>query len=249
MKILLVDNEKGVRQLLKEMIVACSAPDEHCIEEAEGVESGIKKINSFKPDVVFLDVEMTDGTGFDLMKRIPQPGFQLIFTTAHNQYAVQAFKCSAIDYLLKPFNITELENSLAKAAVNIENKNLGKQLSVLIEQFSNKENTDKQIVLKDNEATYFVKLNDLLYCEAENCYTRFFLQHISPVLISKTLSTFEDFLKGFGFIRTHHSYLVNIDKIKMFDKSDGGNLILTSGHVVPVSQRKKDFVLQVLENR
>ncbi|MBL0355526.1 MAG: response regulator transcription factor [Chitinophagaceae bacterium] len=249
MKILVVDNEIEIRELLKEMIIACSSPGEHSIEVAEGVESGLKKINSFKPDVVFLDVEMPDGTGFDLMKRVMQPVFQLVFITAHNQYAVQAFKCSAIDYLLKPFDVIEIENSLQKAAVNLENKNLGKQLSVLIEQFTYKENTDKQIVLKDNEATYFVKLNDILYCEAENSYTRFFIQHTSPVLISKTLSTFEDFLKEYGFIRTHHSYLVNIDKIKMYDKSDGGNLVLKSGEIVPVSHRKKDFVMQVLESR
>ena len=115
MKVLIVDNEKEVRGLLKDMIASISA-DAYIVEEAEGVETGLQKINTFQPDVIFLDVEMNDGTGFDLMNRVSNPAFQLVFTTAHNKYAVQAFKCSAIDYLLKPVDFTELENSLQKAA-------------------------------------------------------------------------------------------------------------------------------------
>lgn len=248
MRILIVDNEKGIRELLKDMIAAASA-DVHIINEAEGVVTGLQKINSFKPDIVFLDVEMGDGTGFDLMSQVQHPAFQLIFTTAHNKYAIQAFKCSAIDYLLKPIDITELENSLQKAAANISNNSLSKQLAVLMQQLSAKDAGDKQIVLKDIEASYFVKIADILYCEAEGSYTKFYLLNNNPVLISKNLSTYDEILNPYGFIRTHHSYLVNPSKIKMYDKTDGGTLILDSGHTVPVSHRKKDYVIQLLENR
>ncbi|MCY7311857.1 MAG: LytTR family DNA-binding domain-containing protein [Chitinophagaceae bacterium] len=248
MKILLIDNEKEVRELLKDMIEAV-APGIHQLDEADGVATGLQKINAFKPDIVFLDVEMGDGTGFDLMNKIPHPSFQLIFTTAHNKYAVQAFKCSAIDYLLKPIDITELENSLQKANTNIDGSNLGKQLTVLMQQLSNKEAGDKQIVLKDSEASYFVKVADILYCEAEGSYTKFYLSSEKPIIISKNLSTYEELLGVYGFIRTHHSYLVNSARIKMYDKTDGGTLILDTGHTVPISHRKKDYVMHLLENR
>jgi two-component system LytT family response regulator len=247
MKILLVDNEMDVRGLLKEMITNV-APGMHTIEEADGVVTGLQKLRTFQPDIVFLDVEMDDGTGFDLMQKIPSPSFQLIFTTAHNQYAVQAFKCSAIDYLLKPVDFTELENALQRAAGNISGHTLNRQMEVLLQQLSSK-NNDKQIVLKDSEASYFVKVSDILYCEAEGSYTKFYFAAESPIIISKNLSTYEDLLGTYGFIRTHHSYLVNPTKIKMYDKTDGGTLVLTSGHTVPISHRKKDYVMTLLENR
>jgi two-component system LytT family response regulator len=248
MKILIVDNEKEVRELLKDMIAAVS-PEVHTIDEADGVATGVQKINAFKPDIVFLDVEMGDGTGFDLMNKIPSPAFQLIFTTAHNKYAIQAFKCSAIDYLLKPVDFTELENSLQKASIAISGNSLSKQMAVLMQQLTAKDTSEKQIVLKDSEASYFVKVADILYCEAEGSYTKFYLQNNSPIVISKNLSTYEELLALYGFIRTHHSYLVNPAKIKMYDKTDGGTLILDSGHTVPISHRKKDYVMQVLESR
>ncbi|MBP6023795.1 LytR/AlgR family response regulator transcription factor [Ferruginibacter sp.] len=248
MKILIVDNEKEVRGLLKDMIASISA-DAYIVEEAEGVETGLQKINIFQPDVIFLDVEMNDGTGFDLMNRVSNPAFQLVFTTAHNKYAVQAFKCSAIDYLLKPVDFTELENSLQKAAAAISGNSLSKQMAVLMQQLTAKDTSEKQIVLKDSEASYFVKVADILYCEAEGSYTKFYVQNNTPIIISKNLSIYEELLALYGFIRTHHSYLVNPAKIKMYDKTDGGTLILDSGHTVPISHRKKDYVMQVLENR
>lgn len=248
MKILLVDNEKEIRELLKDMIRAvCKEP--YVTEEADGVASALQKINQFQPDLVFLDVEMGDGTGFDLMQQIQDPRFQLVFTTAHNQYAIQAFKYSAIDYLLKPIDIRELENSIRKAASHIARNNLSRQLEVLMEQLNNKEISGRQIVLKDSEASYFVKVSDILYCEAEGSYTKFYFAQDKPIVISKNLSTYEEILGHHGFLRTHHSYLVNPHHIKMYDKTDGGTLILDSGHTVPVSHRKKDHILQLLENR
>lgn len=247
MKILLIDNEKEVRELLKDMIEAV-APGLHQFDEADGVANGLQKINSFKPDIVFLDVEMGDGTGFDLMNKIPNPSFQLIFTTAHNKYAIQAFKCSAIDYLLKPVDFTELDNALQKADNYISGGNLGKQMQVLMQQLASK-NDDKQLVLKDSDASYFVKVFDILYCEAEGSYTKFHFGNGSPIVISKNLSTYEDLLAENGFVRTHHSYLVNPKRIKMYDKTDGGTLVLDTGHTVPVSHRKKDYVMQMLEKR
>jgi two-component system, LytTR family, response regulator len=195
-------------------------------------------------------VEMNDGTGFDLLKQIPTPSFQLIFTTAHNQYAIPAFKFSAIDYLMKPIDPVELNNSLQRAKENISNQTLQKQLVVLMQQFGNKTETEKQIVIKDIDKTYFIKMNDILYCEAEGSYTKFYLTNSEPVFVSRNLRYYEELLAPAGFFRTHHSCLVNPSKIKIYDrKTDSGTLILEGGHTIPVSQRKKDIVLQLIENR
>lgn len=249
MKILLIDNEVEIRAVLKEM-VATWAKEMHSIDEANGVATGIAKINSFQPNVVLLDVEMDDGTGFDLLKQIPNPSFQLIFTTAHNQYAIQAIKFSAIDYLLKPVDPTDLNMALQKAADNLNQNTLQNQLTVLMQQLAGKNEPTHQIVLKDIDKTYFVNMNDILYCEAEGSYTKFYLVNAEPIFVSRNLRSYEELLAPAGFIRTHHSCLVNPTKIKIYDrKTDSGTLILEGGHSIPVSQRKKDFVIQFLENR
>ncbi len=249
MKILLIDNEEVIRTTLKEMVEEIGS-GLFSITEANGVKTGIEKINSFNPDVVLLDVEMNDGTGFDLLKQISNPSFKLIFTTAHNQYAIQAFKFSAIDYLLKPVDPVELNNALLKAKENISGNALQHQLAVLMQQIGGKPEAEKQIVLKDIDKTYFIKMNDILYCEAEGSYTKFYLSNAEPIFVSRNLRSYEELLAPAGFIRTHHSCLVNPSKIKIYDrKTDSGTLILEGGHSIPVSQRKKDFVIQFLENR
>jgi two-component system, LytTR family, response regulator len=252
MKILLIDNEKEIRLVLKDMVAAWSK-GMHTIEEADGVASGVQKINTLQPDIVLLDVEMNDGTGFDLLKQLVDPSFQLIFTTAHNQYAIQAFKFSAIDYLLKPIDPVDLNTALQKAAEHIVNDNLQNQLTVLMQQLTGKNDrgeNGRQIVLKDIDKTYFIKMEDILYCEAEGSYTKFYISNSEPIFVSRNLRSYEELLAPAGFIRTHHSCLVNPNKIKVYDrKTDCGTLILEGGHTVPVSQRKKDFVVQFLESR
>jgi two-component system, LytTR family, response regulator len=248
MKILIIDNEEPLRSGLKELINNCS-DQLPLIEEADGVASGLQKINQFRPDIVFLDIEMEDGTGFDLLSKIHNPGFQLIFTTAHNQYAIQAFKFSAIDYLLKPIDPEELQKSLNKATANINKSDLSRQLAVMMQQLAAKPEGEKKIVLKDIESTYFIKVNDILFCEAEGTYTKFYFTNNDPILVSKNLKEYEAILEPLGFLRTHHSYLANPTKIKMYDKTDGGALILEGGHSIPVSQRKKDTILSLLEGR
>ncbi|MFN8291157.1 MAG: LytTR family DNA-binding domain-containing protein [Chitinophagaceae bacterium] len=249
MKILLIDNEEEIRLTLKSMVEAWSK-GLHSVGEADGVRTGLEKIDSFRPDIVLLDVEMDDGTGFDLLKQVSDPSFQLIFTTAHNQYAIQAFRFSAIDYLLKPIDPAELSHALQKAAGHISNNTFQQQLNILLQQYAQKNDPDKKIVLKDVDKTYFIKLNDILYCEAQGSYTKFYLSNAEPVFVSRNLRSYEELLAPAGFIRTHHSCLVNPSKIKIYDrKTDSGTLILEGGHSIPVSQRKKDFVLQFLENR
>lgn len=245
MKILIIDNEAALRAGLKEMILQLPLPA--CsIEEAAGVASGVDTVNSFKPDIVFLDIEMDDGTGFDLLQQLPAPSFQLIFTTAHNQYAIRAFKFSAIDYLLKPVDKEELFSCLQKAIANISKTDISSQLGIMMQQYFPRKDDENRIVLNDKQSTYFVKLCDILFCEAEGPYTKFHIADKPAILISKNLKEYEELLTPMGFIRTHHSYIVNTTKVKLYDKTDGGALILEGGQSVPLSQRRKDAVMLAL---
>ena len=246
MRILLIDNEDKIRLGLRSLIGKISL--DSIIDEANGVQSGLAKIAEFKPEIVFLDVEMDDGTGFDLLKQVNTPTFQLIFTTAFNQYALQAIKFSALDYLMKPIDPIELAASLNKASQNISQRNLHRQLEVLMDQMSSKPSLDKQVVLRDMHTTYFLKVGDIQYCLAEGSYTQVFIQHSDPILVSKNLHAHEELFSPYGFVRTHHSHLVNPSYIKLYDRKTE-NLVLTSGHTIPVSQRKRDWVIEFLEGR
>lgn len=248
MKALIIDNELPLRNALRLLLENyCSEITEKA--EADGVKTGLEQIKNFAPDIVFLDVEMDDGTGFDLMQQVPNPSFQLIFVTAHNQYAIDAFRFSAIDYLLKPVDPEALQKSVQKAAGQLRSRNLGQQMEVLMQQLKGKPDPDKRIVLRDFDNIYFVRTGDILFCEAEGPYTKFYVSGGETILVSKNLKEYESILEPLGFVRTHHSFLANPAKIKMYDKSDGGALILEGGHSIPVSQRKKDAVLSLLEGR
>ncbi len=248
MKVLVIDNEPNLRTAIKALLNAF-CPEITVIEEADGVRNGLQKIKTFHPDIVLLDVEMDDGSGFDLMKQVSQPSFQLIFVTAHNKYAIEAFQFSAIDYLLKPVDPDALQKSIQKAAHNIQSRDLSRQIEFLLHHLNGKHDHDKRIVLKDIDNIYFVRVSDILYCLAEGTYTKFYIQKSNPVVVSKNLKEYENILEPLGFIRTHHSYLVNPSKIIRFDKSDGGSLVLEDNHTVPLSQRKKDAILKILENK
>lgn len=248
MKLLITDNEHNLRTALRVLLQAF-CPEVTAIEEADGVQSGLHKIKNFQPDIVLLDVEMDDGSGFDLMKQVPHPAFQLIFVTAHNRYAIEAFQFSAIDYLLKPVDPDALQKSIQKAVRNIQSKDLSRQIEFLLHQINGKQDHERKIVLKDIDNIYFVKVSDILYCMAEGTYTKFFLQSRPPVMVSKNLKEYENMLEPLGFLRTHHSYLVNPSKIIRFDKADGGSLILEDNLKVPLAQRKKEWVLNLLEGK
>lgn len=246
MKVLIVDNEAPLRQALM-MMLHQQYPD-FFVTEASGVREGVHQIQSLKPDIVFLDIEMDDGTGFDLLEQAGYTGFQLIFTTAYNHYAIRAFRFSALDYLLKPVDPVLLYESVEKAMERLREKNIQAQVDVLLQQMKPGQ-ADKKIVLKDSEATYFIRIKDIICCEAEGPYTRFRIEQMQPLIISKNLKEYENLLEPEGFIRTHHSTLVNMAKVVKFDKADGGSLLLSDGLNMPVSQRKKDYVLRMLEER
>lgn len=247
MKVLIIDNEAPIRAGLK-LQLENYFQEMESLQEATGVASGLNAIESFQPDIVFLDVEMDDGTGIDLLKKLGNYDFQLIFITAHNKYAVDAFKFSAIDFLLKPIDTDDLIASLAKAVSQHKNKDLKAQIQVLNESMNAISHEHKKIVLKDKDSIYFVKVNDIIRCHAEGPYTEFFIAGGQKITISKTLKEYEEMLEPFGFIRAHHSHLINIRKIIRFDKTDGCNLIMENNDEVPVSQRKKEHLIDYISH-
>lgn len=247
MKALIVDNEEEVRAGLKKLLQSY-CPQVTQIVEAEGVETGIAAITTVDPDIVFLDMEMGDGTGIDLITKLRSFNFQLIFITAFDKYAVDAFKFSAIDFLLKPIDPEDLIDGVTKAQNNIHNKDLQKQLQILYEGMGSIRTNEKKIVLKDNESIHFIRIQDIIRCEADGPYTKFYITNSNPLLISKSLKEYDDVLTAYGFIRCHHSHLVNTSKILRFDKNDGGDLVLENKDTVPVSHRKKDQVLKLLSS-
>lgn len=247
MRTLIIDNEEQIRIGLKKQLRAF-CPIISDLEEASGVKAGLKAIEEFKPELVFLDVEMDDGTGIELIKKLGNFNFQLIFITAHDKYAINAFKLSAIDFLLKPIDAEDLIKAVDKAERNLKNKTLDLQFQILQESLSSITIHEKKIVLKDSESIYFVKVSDIVHCKAEGPYTEFYLIPQQKIIISKSLKEYEELLEPFGFIRTHHSHLINIKRIVRFDKADGGTLILENKQVVPVSQRKREQIMELLNN-
>lgn len=245
MKVLIIDNEAPIRLGLRNQLENF-CPEISVINEAVGVVTGLKAIETFQPDIVFLDVEMNDGTGLDLLKQLGNHDFQLIFITAHNKYAVDAFKFSAIDFLLKPIDTDDLIASIEKAIIHHKNKDLKNQIQVLNESMNAISLEHKKIVLKDKDAIYFLKVDDIIRCHAEGPYTEFFITDGKKITISKNLKEYEEMLEPFGFVRTHHSHLVNTRKILRFNKTDGGNLIMENNDEVPVSQRKKEHLLEMI---
>lgn len=248
MKVLVVDNDSSIREGLV-VLLRKLCPNVIEINEAESVASGVEAINKLMPELVFLDVEMDDGTGFDLVQKLGNYNFQLVFITAHNKYAVNAFKLSAIDFLLKPIDPMELVVSVNKASAQLKNRDLESQIKFLEESLkseSSKKGQDKKIALNDGNSIHYIKVSDIIYCKADGSYTVFYLLNSRKIMVSRLLKEYEDLLTDFGFLRTHHSYLINMKKITKFDKTDGGQLILEENHSVPVSARKREQVLDIL---
>lgn len=244
MKALVIDNEQKIRETVVDLIKAF-CPQITSISQADGVVTGLKKIHEIDPDIVFTDVEMDDGTGMDMLSKLSEIKFQVIFITAHNKYAIDAFKFSAIDFLTKPINPDELAKSVQKAENSIKNKSYLEQVAIMNEKNISKD--EKKIVLKELDAIHVLKVKDLICCEASGIYTTFFIDNNKQIVVSKNLKEYEDILEPYGFLRVHNSFLINANRIEKFEKSDGGIVVMEGGQKIPVSQRKRDVLIDFLK--
>ncbi|MDN3676437.1 LytTR family DNA-binding domain-containing protein [Flavobacterium paronense] len=247
MKILVIDNETNIRESVVQLIKNfCPFPT--ILFEANGVASGLKSIEEVNPDILFLDVELDDGTGMDLLSSLTEINFHLVFITAHNKYAIDAFRFSAIDFLLKPISVDELIETFEKISKQVKNEVLHEQLQIMQDSLDKITYKDKKIVLKDSNSFYFIDVKDIIRCESDGQYTEFFIENNKKIIISKSLKEYEEMLEPYGFIRPHHSHIINSNKILRFDKSEGGILVMQNNDEIPVSHRKKSQILQILDS-
>ncbi len=239
-KTILIEDELSVRSGLKKMLQLIE-PKIKIVGETGSVIQAVSMITKQKPDLIFLDIQLEDGSGFDILKRIENPNFNIIFSTAFNQFAIDAFRFSAIDYLLKPLDPTELKNAIQKAVTNYEYKKEHHDLLHILEQNNNKQ--PKKLVLKTSENRYVINTQDIIHLEADGSYTIFYLKD-TQIIISKNLKFYQNILDK-SFIRCHQSYLVNSNHIKGITKK--GEIKMTNNKSIPISVRKKSEITKLIK--
>jgi two-component system LytT family response regulator len=244
-KVLIIDDEKRIRDFVKRMIDSFGV-DVQVFTDGENVETGIEAIKRVQPDIVFLDIQMPDGTGFDLLNQIGEKHFELIFITAFQEYAIMAIKFSALDYILKPIDAEELKTALLNALDTIDFKKEDAQYEALTHNLNTSQK--RKLVLKTQESVHVVDLNEIIRCEADKNYTFFYLNNGKKILVSRTLKDFELLLSNHGFFRVQQSHLINLEYIDRYDKQEGGSVIMKDGASIPLSSAKKEQFFQLLEN-
>ena len=240
MKALIIDDESAARQSLRTLLERFTQGVE-VIGEAEGVKTGIAAIQQYHPDIVFLDINMPDGTGFDLLEKVSDINFILVFVTAYEQYAIKAIKCSALDYLLKPVDLQELRRTIAR----IQQINDTPSYQKLVNNYRQNAQTSKltTLALPVMEGFEIVKTKDIIRCEGEKNYTTFYMQGGRQVVVSRTLKEFEEMLKEQGFLRVFQSHLINLQYVTKYIRGRGGYAIMSDGASVTVSREKKEELL------
>lgn len=247
MKTVIIDNEPNVLESLRQLITLY-CPEIELIGTANSVASGKALLARVRPELVFLDVELGDGQGMDLLQQLEDRSFQLIFITAYEKYAVDAFRFSAVEFLLKPIDPDDLLQAVAKAREQMDALAWQLKLSVLLENFQRVSHQERRMVVSDKESIHIIQVNEVLYCEASGGYTFLYLQDDRKILASKNLKYFDGLLLSCGFYRVHHSFLVNLQHITRYDRSDC-ILELKSGATVPVSNRRKEALTEALNSQ
>jgi len=243
-RIMIVDDEPAARDALRNLLHA-NCPDVLIAGEAGSVGEALQLLEEKCPDLLLLDVEMEDGTGFDLLDRISKLQFNVIFTTAHDDFAIRAFRYNAIDYLLKPVDPDELAEAVQKARQPRTYEVLERQIANLLTTTSEK--LFDRIILNTGEGPVFAKTNDIIRIESYGNYTFVFLAAGERCLVSRNLKEFEEMLPAPLFFRPHQSHLVNTAFVQKFMKEEGGYALMYDGSKIPVSRRRKDAFLEALE--
>lgn len=244
-KVLIIDDEKRTRELIAKIIESFNYGVE-VITDGENVTTGIKAIEDHNPDIVFLDIQMPDGTGFDVIRSAKDKSFEVIFVTAHEEYAIKAIKFSALDYLLKPVDPSELQKALDKALNQINSIKNDQQFEALSRNIIPSQK--RRLVLKTHESIHVIELDDIIRCEADRNYTSFFLKGGKKILVSKTLKEYETLLSAHNFLRIQQSHLVNINYVDRYDKKNGGAVVMKDESEVPLSPAKREIFFKSLEN-
>ena len=239
--IIIDDEPKNIRILRKILSEFC--PQVNVIAEAKDAKQGLDVINYYKPSLVFLDIEMPYGNAFDLLDKLMPVNFDIIFITAFNEYALKAFKYSALDYLLKPVNIDELKIAVAKAEERSATKNLNAQLKNLLQNLHTKNVHLQNIALPSKNGLVFVAIEDVFRCQASGSYTYIFTRENGKIISSKSIREYEAILPGNIFFRVHHSHIINLNEIKKYHHGRGGYVEMKDGALIDVAVRRKEEFL------
>jgi two-component system, LytTR family, response regulator len=242
---IIIDDEAHIRESLADMLRS-NCPNAKVVAMADGVQSGLKAIKTHRPNLLLLDIRMKDGTGFDLLEKLESIDFRIIFITAFDQYAIKAFKFSALDYLLKPVESGDLKAAVDKAD-KLSQKEINTQLNTLVNNLQTDEQAKKKIILKTFDNIHLVKIKDILYIESDGRYSTFYLLPGDKVIISEALKYYHEMLDDAGFFRVHKSFLINLEYIQRFEKAEGGYVILEGGAKVPVASRKREDLLELFD--
>ncbi len=244
LRALIIEDEAHNRELVRKMLDRY-CPDVSVIAEAADVASGaalIRNTDSF--DLLFLDVQLPDGTGFNILEQLERIDFELIFVTAYDHYALEAIRFCAIDYLLKPLKVEDLQKAVGRVIARRRERTENQLLQQLLANRSAQE--QKRIALPTAEQIHLIAVSDIIRCQGESNYTHFYLRDGRNILVSKTLREYEDLLKDYHFMRTHQSHLVNLREVDSFVKTRGGYLLMKDGSKVNVSRHRRDEVLEKL---
>lgn len=243
-KAFIVEDElRSIASLKKLLEDFC--PEVEVIAEATTVNQAVDKINSLKPQLVFLDIALPDGDGFEVLERIPDKTFQVIFITAYNKYALRAFEFSALHYLLKPISSDDLQNAVNRFWTNKEQTDLDKKLAVLNENLNAK---SKKLILPTSDGLLIIKLNEIIRCEASRNYTCCYLTNNREQIVSKPLGMFEEILSDYYFFRIHNTHLVNLKYIIKYIKGKGGVVVMKDKTEIHVSKTRKSDFLEELKS-
>jgi two-component system LytT family response regulator len=245
LKALIIDDEQRSRELLK-TLVTDYCPDVEVTGMADDVPSGVKTIHKLQPDIVFLDIEMPGYSGFQLLDFFEEVDFEIIFTTAYREYAFRAFQVSAIDYLLKPIEIEQLQKAVAKVMEQRKPQHMRERLETLRSNLRDEQIS--RLALPISDGLLFVDVEDIILLEADRAYTTLFLENGTNVVVSKNIRTFEKILSEHpAFFRAHRSFLINLNRVKRYSRQDGGYIIMDNDKEVSLSKEKREDFLRTFQ--
>lgn len=244
-RIAIIDDEQDARVSLR-ILLNSLCPDVEICGEANSVASAYTLIRQTQPHGLLLDISMEDGTGFDLLDKFPKPNFQVIFTTAHDEFALKAFRYHALDYLLKPINPVELAQTIDRVQIN-QSKDYSARLINLLE--SNRTQKLDKITLSSLEGMVFLSLSQIVHLESEGSYTTFYLLSRERHVVARPMKDFEELLPEDDFFKLHQSHIVNLSLVKKVLREDGGYALMEDGNKIPIARRRKEAFLDVMRQR
>jgi two-component system LytT family response regulator len=245
-KAVIVDDSPEARESLQADITRW-VPDVNIISTAGSMKEGLAKLKELKPDVVFLDIQLGDGDGFSLLEQLGTTDTHVIFTTGLDSEGIRAIKFSALDYLLKPVDPDELVAAVEKLKEAQKKQSIAENIKLLGEHLRGSSKPEvRRLALNSADKVQVVRVDEIIRCESERNYTTFFLKDGKQIVVTRTLKEYEELLEPLGFVRVHHSHLINLEFLKEFIKSDGGYALMTDKAQVPVSVRKRDDLMKAL---